>query len=57
VVGYLPGEMGIYSDLTGLELLVFLERIGGVAVSRKHRNNLTERMDLAIERDGSSPRA
>src|SRR5436305_543950 len=24
MVGYLPGEMGIYSDLTGHELLVFL---------------------------------
>jgi ABC-2 type transport system ATP-binding protein len=28
-VGYLPGEMGIYSNLTGHELLLFLERIGG----------------------------
>jgi ABC-2 type transport system ATP-binding protein len=46
-VGYLPGEMGVYSDLTGHELLVFLERIGGVPVSKKHRNNLTERFELS----------
>src|SRR5215210_6908548 len=49
-VGYLPGEMGVYSDLTGRELLVFLERIGGAAVSREHRNSLTERFELS-ERD------
>ena len=46
-VGYLPGEMGIYSDLTGHELLVFLERIGGGTVSREHRNKLTERFELS----------
>ena len=46
-VGYLPGEMGIYSDLTGHELLVFLERIGGGRVSRENRNNLTERFELS----------
>jgi ABC-2 type transport system ATP-binding protein len=46
-VGYLPGEMGIYSDLTGHELLKFLERIGGGCVSREHRHNLTERFELS----------
>lgn len=46
-VGYLPGEMGIYSDLTGHEFLVFLERIGGGKVPREHRNNLTERFELS----------
>jgi ABC-2 type transport system ATP-binding protein len=45
-VGYLPGEMGIYSDLTGHELLAFLERIGGGSVSREHRHNLMERFEL-----------
>ena len=34
-VGYLPGEMGIYSDLTGHEMLAFLERIGGRSVSSR----------------------
>lgn len=46
-VGYLPGEMGIYSDLTGQELLLFLERIGGNPVSREYRNSLTERFELS----------
>src|SRR6266567_2014767 len=46
-VGYLPGEMGIYSDLTGHELLVYLERIGGGTVSRVHRNNLAKRFELS----------
>ncbi len=45
-VGYLPGEMGVYSDLTGRELLLFLERIGTGTVSKQHRNNLTERFEL-----------
>ena len=46
-VGYLPGEMGVYSDLTGHELLMFLERIGGETVSIEHRNNLAERFELS----------
>ncbi len=46
-VGYLPGEMGVYSDLTGNELLAFLERVGGKPVSRNHRDNLTERFELS----------
>jgi len=46
-VGYLPGEMGIYSDLTGHELLMFLERIGGAPVSRGHRNSLAKRFELS----------
>jgi ABC-2 type transport system ATP-binding protein len=47
VVGYLPGEMGVYSDLTGHELLVFLERAGGVTVAKEHRNKLIERFELS----------
>jgi ABC-2 type transport system ATP-binding protein len=46
-VGYLPGEMGVYSDLTGHELLRFLERIGGGGVSKEGRKNLTERFELS----------
>jgi beta-exotoxin I transport system ATP-binding protein len=45
--GYLPGEMGVYSDLTGYELLAFLARIGGVSVSPAHRRRLTERFELS----------
>jgi ABC-2 type transport system ATP-binding protein len=46
-VGYLPGEMGIYSDLTGHELLKFLDRVGGGSVSKEHRHHLTERFELS----------
>jgi ABC-2 type transport system ATP-binding protein len=46
-VGYLPGEMGIYSDLTGRELLLFLERVGGRTVSREHQKKLIDRFELS----------
>ncbi len=46
-VGYLPGEMGIYSDFTGHEILKFLERIGGESVAKEHRDSLTERFELS----------
>jgi ABC-2 type transport system ATP-binding protein len=39
--------MGIYSDLTGHELLKFLDRVGGGSVSKEHRHNLTERFELS----------
>jgi ABC-2 type transport system ATP-binding protein len=45
-VGYLPGEMGLYSDATGHEMLSFWERIGGTRVSREHRHSLLERFEL-----------
>jgi len=46
-VGYLPGEMGVYSDSTGREMLSFWERIGGKKVSPEHRHNLLERFELS----------
>ena len=46
-IGYLPGEMGIYSDSTGHEMLSFWERIGGRSVSTEHRHNLIERFELS----------
>jgi ABC-2 type transport system ATP-binding protein len=46
-VGYLPGEMGVYFDLTGHEFLAFLARIGGGTVSAGHRNSLTQRFELS----------
>ncbi len=46
-VGYLPGEMGIYSDSTGHEMLSFWERVGGRIVSSEHRRNLIERFELS----------
>lgn len=49
-IGYLPGEMGVYSNLTGHELLTFLAKIGGATVSGEHRRSLTQRFELS-ERD------
>ena len=46
-IGYLPGEMGNYSDLTGHELLRFLERIGSVTISGEHRADLIRRFELS----------
>jgi ABC-2 type transport system ATP-binding protein len=46
-VGYLPGEMGIYSDSTGHEMLSFWERIGGKIVSGERRHSLIERFELS----------
>ncbi len=46
-IGYLPGEMGIYSEMTGNEFLRFLERIGGVVVSGEHRGHLIARFELS----------
>src|SRR3954463_2926701 len=34
LVGYLPGELGIYSDLTGLEVLEFLARLQSQPVNK-----------------------
>jgi ABC-2 type transport system ATP-binding protein len=45
-IGYLPGEMGIYSDLTGREVLDLLGGLTGRAVDKKHRGKLQERLDL-----------
>jgi ABC-2 type transport system ATP-binding protein len=45
-IGYLPGEMGIYSDLTGREVLDLLAGLTGRAVDKKHRGELQERLDL-----------
>jgi len=46
-IGYLPGEMGIYSEMTGREFLRFLERIGGVTVSGEHRGKLIACFELS----------
>ena len=46
-IGYLPGEMGFYSDLTGRQVLTFLDRIAGARVSREHQRSLIERFELS----------
>ena len=45
-IGYLPGEMGIYADLTGREVLNLLARLNGRALDTKLRRQLQDRLDL-----------
>ena len=45
-VGYLPAEMGIYPDLTGLEVLSLLAGLGGRAAAPRRRRELQERFGL-----------
>ena len=46
-IGYLPGEMGIYSDLTGREVLDLLAGLNGHAVKVPRRRELQERLEFA----------
>jgi ABC-2 type transport system ATP-binding protein len=46
LAGYLPGEMGIYSDLTGAAVLEFLSGLSRGSVERQNRRELQERLDL-----------
>ena len=45
-VGYLPGELGLYLDLTGLETLDFLAGLDARAVDRSRRQELCDRLEL-----------
>jgi ABC-2 type transport system ATP-binding protein len=45
-IGYLPGEMGIYSDLAGGEVLDLLAGLKRLPVDMKHRRELQERLGL-----------
>jgi ABC-2 type transport system ATP-binding protein len=45
-IGYLPGESSFYPDMTGVQLLRLLERVGGRPVSEAWRRQLAERFDL-----------
>jgi ABC-2 type transport system ATP-binding protein len=45
-VGYLPGELGIYRDLTGLEVLDFLAGLRRQPVDQRRRQELVERLEL-----------
>ena len=45
-VGYLPGELGLYPDLTGLEVLDFLAGINRQPVDPRRRQELMERLEL-----------
>jgi ABC-2 type transport system ATP-binding protein len=46
MVGYLPGEMGIYPDLTGVEVLNLLAGLSGPTVDKGYRSELQERLEL-----------
>lgn len=46
LTGYLPGELGIYSYLTGREVLEFLAGLGGQTPDVRYRSELQERMEL-----------
>jgi ABC-2 type transport system ATP-binding protein len=46
LVGYLPGELGIYSDLTGREVLDLLAGLNGRPVGKHYRLKLQERLDF-----------
>jgi ABC-2 type transport system ATP-binding protein len=45
-IGYLPGEMGIFADLTGRAVLDLLAGLNGTPVDRKLRQELQERLQL-----------
>jgi ABC-2 type transport system ATP-binding protein len=45
-IGYLPGEMGIYSDLTGREVLDLLAGLSGHVVDKLRRGELQERLEF-----------
>ena len=45
-VGYLPGELGLYLDLTGLETLDFLSGLNPLPTDKRHRQELCDRLEL-----------
>jgi ABC-2 type transport system ATP-binding protein len=46
LTGYLPGEMGVYSDLTGVAVLDLLSGLNHPRVSPQYRRELQERLEL-----------
>lgn len=45
-IGYLPGEMGIFSDLTGREVLDLLAGLSGQIIEKARRRELQERLEF-----------
>ncbi len=45
-IGYLPGELGLYLDLTGLETLDFLAGLSRQPVDKRRRQELCDRLEL-----------
>ena len=46
-IGYLPGELGFYLDLTGLETLNFLAGLNRQPVDQRYRQELCDRLELS----------
>ena len=46
-VGYMPGELGFYSDTTGLEVLDLMARLSGGVDDSARRLQLADRLELA----------
>jgi ABC-2 type transport system ATP-binding protein len=47
LIGYLPGELGLYRDMTGRALLDFLGSLGSRPVVESYREDLLRRLDLS----------
>jgi len=47
-IGYLPGELGLYLDLTGQETLDFLAGLSRRPVDRRYRQVLCNRLELPL---------
>jgi ABC-2 type transport system ATP-binding protein len=46
-VGYLPGELGLYGEMTGRELLDLLARLGRYTVRPEYRTSLLQKLQLS----------
>jgi ABC-2 type transport system ATP-binding protein len=47
LTGYLPGELGMHSDLTGEDVLNFLARLSAKAIDQHYRQELQERLGFS----------
>jgi ABC-2 type transport system ATP-binding protein len=47
LAGYLPGELGLYPDMTGAEMLALMARLSGVEVDREYQLQIVDRLELA----------
>ncbi len=47
-IGYLPGEINFYPDMTGRQVLDLLGRVGGGTVAAEHRAQLLDRFELSL---------
>ena len=47
-VGYMPGELGLYGDMTGRELLNLLARLSGQPAEPSQRKRILDAMELSL---------